>query len=401
MTIRPRPPARRRGAARDGEHSALLSFVSKLYYLDGQDQSEIARIAGTSRSSISRLLTEARERGVVRISVDEHDQRARALEAELARRFPLRRVVVVRPPGATRVEHVRRAIGYVAAPAIAEVIRSRGVIGVAGGRTLADLVRYMTPARGVSNVRVVQLMGNIGPAADAIDAIELSRALAHHFGGTCYALNAPAFAADARAQEVFVTHPHMREVWDLFRRMDLALVGIGTLTDSAFIERGVLEPRVLDELRHAGAVGEICGRFFDRAGAECATDCRRRVIASSFDDLRRAEVVAVTNGAHRADAIRAALAGRLITSLVIDEAGAQAVLEQPSPSTPPRRPAGLRGGSRTPSHGTGTHAPAADHHGAVPGSAKSARDRPRPARPGRNGARTHRRAAPARRRGTS
>ena len=43
--------ARRGGDGQD----ALLSFVGKLYYLDGRDQSEVARILGTSRSSVSRL----------------------------------------------------------------------------------------------------------------------------------------------------------------------------------------------------------------------------------------------------------------------------------------------------------------------------------------------------------
>lgn len=309
----------------------LLSFVAKLYYADARDQSEIARIAGVSRSSISRLLTQARARGIVRISVEEHDLRERSLEDALRQRFGLRHVVVVRPFAGSGVEAVRRTIGYVAAPVISELIRPRTLVGVAGGRTLTDLVRYIAPTRPVAGVRVAQLMGNIGPAADLIDAIELSRALAQRFGGTFYALNAPAFAEDGRAREVFLAHPHLREVWELFRQMDVALVGIGTLTDSAFIERGVLEPAALAALRTAGAVGEICGRFFDRTGRECATAFRRRVISIGLDELaRRPDVVVVTNGPQRAEALRAAFAGDLVKSLVIDEAGARAALAEPA-----------------------------------------------------------------------
>jgi DNA-binding transcriptional regulator LsrR (DeoR family) len=309
----------------------LLGFVAKLYYAEGRDQSEIARIAGVSRSSISRLLTQARGRGIVRISVEEHDSRERSLEDALRRRFGLRHVVVVRPFDGSGVEAVRRTIGYVAAPVISELIQPRAVVGVAGGRTLTDLVRYMAPTRPVADVRVAQLMGNIGPAADLIDAIELSRALAQRFGGTFYALNAPAFAEDGRARGVFLAHPHLREVWELFRQIDVALVGIGTLTDSAFIERGVLEPAALAALRTAGAVGEICGRFFDRAGTECATPYRRRVMSIGLDELaRRSDVVVVTNGSQRAEALQAAFTGGLVKSLVIDEAGARAVLGEPA-----------------------------------------------------------------------
>jgi DNA-binding transcriptional regulator LsrR (DeoR family) len=82
-----------------------------------------------------------------------------------------------------------------------------------------------------------------------------------------------------------------------------------------------------ERLRAAGAVGEICGRFFDAAGQECSDPYHERVISIELDTLRRClEVVAVTNGAGRANAVRAALAGRLITTLVIDDAGANALL---------------------------------------------------------------------------
>ena len=310
----------------------LLSFVAKLYYSDARDQSEIAQITGVSRSSISRLLKQARARGIVRISVEEHDLRERGLEDALQQRFGLRHVIVVRPVAGSSVEAARRAIGYVAGPVIADLIRARILVGVAGGRTLTDLVRYMAPTRPVAGVRVAQLMGNIGPATDLIDAVELSRTLAQRFGGTFYALNAPAFAENGRAREMFLAHPHLKEVWDLFRHMDVALVGIGTLTDSAFIERGVLEPAALATLRSAGAVGEICGRFFDRNGRECASSFERRVMAIELDELaRRPEVVAVTNGPQRTEALRAACAGGLVKSLVIDEAGARAALAGPAP----------------------------------------------------------------------
>jgi DNA-binding transcriptional regulator LsrR (DeoR family) len=63
-------PSRRRA---DGDvDRRLLALVARLYYLDDRDQSAIARVVGTSRSTISRLLTEARRRGIIRISVEDH-----------------------------------------------------------------------------------------------------------------------------------------------------------------------------------------------------------------------------------------------------------------------------------------------------------------------------------------
>ena len=319
----------------------LLRFVAQAYFVDALDQWEIAKLTGVSRSTVSRLLTQARERGVVRISVDQADPRCRDLESGLCRGLGLRQAVVVHTLGSSEPSRVRRQVGYVAAAVVAKALRPRSVVGVAGGRTLADLVRYVPTGSARPGVRVAQLMGNIGPTADAFDAIELSRGLAERVGGTCYALNAPAFAQDRRARDVLLSHTHLREVWRLFGVMDVALVGIGTLVDSAFIERGVLAAADLDRLRGHGAVGEICGRFFDARGEECASPYRHRVVSIELRQLASTrDVVAVTNGAHRAEAIRAAVAGGVVKSLVIDQAGAEALLAAPAAAG---RPAGARG----------------------------------------------------------
>jgi DNA-binding transcriptional regulator LsrR (DeoR family) len=126
----------------------------------------------------------------------------------------------------------------------------------------------------------------------------------------------------------------VQSVWRLFERMHVAFVGIGTLSDSAFIERGVLDPADIATLKAQGAVGEICGRFFDADGQECDTDYRDRVISIGLHELRqKREVIGVTNGPERAHAIVAALAGGIIKSLIIDEDGAEAVLKGVSPNT--------------------------------------------------------------------
>jgi DNA-binding transcriptional regulator LsrR (DeoR family) len=81
-------------------------------------------------------------------------------------------------------------------------------------------------------------------------------------------------------------------------------------------------------------VGEICGRFFDADGQECDMEYRDRVISIGLDELRqKREVIAVTNGRERAQAIVAALTGGIIKSLVIDEDGAEAVVTGVSTDT--------------------------------------------------------------------
>jgi len=306
--------------------SALLTTVARMYYTDGLGQQEIAEIVGISRSGVSRALTEARERGIVRISVADYEPRDRALEERLRQGFGLRHAVVVKTIG-NATENVRRAVGYFGGPAVSDLIDANATLGVAGGRTMRDLITFMDPREWVRSATVVQLMGNTGPSPTDVDALELSRILAQRFQGSFFTLNAPAFVQDARTRDVFLAHEHIRIIWSLFASLRLALVGIGTLEDSVFVERGALVERDLTRLREAGAVGEICGRFFNDKGDECDTIYRERVVSIDLDTLRRCpDVVGVTNGTRRIAAIRAALVGRLITSLVIDDRGAEELL---------------------------------------------------------------------------
>ncbi len=316
------------------EQIPLLSLAAKLYYLDGLGQTEIAEMLGVSRSKVSRLLTRARETGVVTITVNEYTPRNTELEAQLCQRFDMNHAVVVRTFADHSVTSVRQMIGYTAAPLASEWIRPDSIVGMAGGRTLHQLVRFMQPASPMKGITVAQLMSNIGSLVGEIDAIELGRVLAQKFKANFYAVSAPIFAADRATRDALINHPQVRTVWEMFDKMDVAFVGIGTLRNSAFIERGVLNAADGAGLRSVGVAGEICGRFFDAQGQECDTEYRQRVISIELDQLRQIpEVVGVTNGPDRAAAVCAALHGKLLKSLVIDEAGALAVLDEAARSS--------------------------------------------------------------------
>lgn len=319
-------------AMADG-HGALLVSAARMYYLEGMGQSEIADIFGVSRSTISRLLTTARDRGIVRISVDEYDPQHHELERQLVAAYGLKHAIVVRSIEGHDA-NIRRAVGYFAAKLVSCWIRSAGSVGVAGGRTLGQLINFVEPQPHDDHLNVVQLMGTIGSAPSSVDASELSRTLARRFHGAFHTINAPAYMDDTRSRNALLSHGQMRSVWEMFPSLDLTLVGIGSLEDSVFAERRVIAPHDVQALRAAGAVGEICGRFYDARGRECVTPMQDRVISIELDTLRAGkEVVAITSGTSRRHAINAALRSGLVHSLVIDDRGADAVLALASSSS--------------------------------------------------------------------
>jgi DNA-binding transcriptional regulator LsrR (DeoR family) len=309
-------------------NAELLSLAAKLYYEDAQGQTEIANIIGVSRSTVSRLLARARELGIVTISINGYSPRNPELEEALCRQLGLHHAVVVRTFAGGSTANVRRTVGYVAAPFVSDLIPPGAIVGTAGGRTIYDLVRYMQQRKRPSAAMVLQLMGNIGPRVGEIDAVELARALAATLGGAYYVMSAPVFAPDPFTRDLFLASAQVQELVRLFDRLQVALVGVGVLGNSAFVERQVLSPASALALRDKGVVGEICGRFFDGHGRQVQTDYRDQVVGISLEQLiATQEVIAVTNGEDRAVAVCAAVRGGIVKSLVIDQAGARAVLD--------------------------------------------------------------------------
>lgn len=316
-----------------------LILAARLYYVDGLVQSEVARMVNVSQAKVSRMLALARERGIVRITVPEYHPRHRDLERRLEHDLKVGLAVVIKAEAGATVADLRRAVAYFAAPVVSDLLQSARVIAIAGGRTMQELVSRLRPAASPGPVTVIQAMGNIDSRVGPYDAVELGRAIAQVWRGGLLTLNTPAILPDLRTRNQFLSLESVRSVKEQLGRVDLALVGIGTLKNSVFVERGALGPDDLQLLESRGAVGEICGRFFTADGEECDTPFRDRVVSIDLEDLRRArQVVAVVAGSDRCEAIRAAVRGGLIKALVIDETGAEALLAR-RPAASPARPA--------------------------------------------------------------
>jgi len=108
-----------------------------MYFLDGRPQDDIARVLGTSRSNVSRMLRTARTLGIVEIRIqDEHDRDA-DLEQALAEWFGLAhvRVAMFRPH-----QDAAAAAGELGAEWLDQVLRDGQVVGLSGGSALRAVV---------------------------------------------------------------------------------------------------------------------------------------------------------------------------------------------------------------------------------------------------------------------
>lgn len=311
-----------------------LRLAARLYYIDGLGQSDVAKFVKVSQAKVSRLLALARERGIVRITVADYEPRHKELEAQIRDQLGFATVIVIKAIDDLASTDLRRAVGHFASGPVEDLIQPRDVIALAGGRTIFEMVQHLLKVSSKA-VTVVQAMGSVDSNISAFDAQEVGRVMAQRLGGIFLSLNAPAYIPDKRTRDALLKLEQVNDVHEQLSRATMAIVGLGTLENSVFVERGVLDAEDIAELKAAGAVGEICGRFFDKNGQECDTAWRDQVMSAEVTQLRKiARVIAVVSGSDRSAAILAAVRGGILKGLVIDEAGARALLDATTQSLP-------------------------------------------------------------------
>ncbi|HEY0778568.1 MAG TPA: sugar-binding transcriptional regulator [Gemmatirosa sp.] len=300
----------------------LLSKVSTLYYLRAQTQQQIADRLRLSRPRVSRLLQEAQDHGIVQITVAPPVGLHTELESKLEARFGLEEALVVGAEGGggRGGAELRRQVGGAAATYLARSVEPGETIGLAWGTTLDAMVQALTPIP-TEGVSVVQTLGGIGPADATAYAASVVRRLAHLLGATPVLLPAPGVVASPAVRDALRDDPHLQPALRRLDAIDTLFVGVGSLASNPVLNDGTsFPPGTLDELRAAGAVGDVALRFFDAAGAFVPTSLDDRLLGITAEQLRKVRrVVAVAGGAEKADAIHAALRAGIVHVLITDQ----------------------------------------------------------------------------------
>lgn len=311
------------------ERDELLATVASLYYRINQSQAEIAERMGVSTSKISRMLKEARERGIVDIRIFIPIPRNVELEQELVAAFGLKDAIVSQAGSESDDGALLRSTGQLAGNFLQRSISALPTgssVGVAWGASVQAAINAL-PEMPNQQCDVAQLMGGVG--SYTVDGPDLSRVLAVKLGGRHYDLHAPLLVEQAASCEILMGEPAVREGLARAKRVKLAITGIGAVQENAssFLRAGLMTRNDLANLREQGAIGEMVGRFFATDGSSESIEINQRIIGIELDDLRRIPLVlAVARGMPKVEAIYGALAGRYLNVLATDEGTARGLL---------------------------------------------------------------------------
>ena len=307
----------------------LISKISTMYYNEDYNQQQIADRLYLSRPKVSRMLKQAREQGIVQITITTPNSNFVELEHSLENTFGLKEVILVESDSEMSADVIKRQIGAAAANYLNRTANAGDVIGVTWGTTLQAMVDSMQP-KPLDDLHIVQALGGVGPPEAKAHAADISRRLSQLLNAKLTLLPAPGIVGSVQAKEVLMDDPQVKNALNLFSKINTLYVGIGALKTNPVLNNKSEE---LSESTSRGifnseAVGDIALRFFDKNGNEAETRLKDLVIGVSPDEMVQIEtVVGIAGGPGKAKVIRAALTGKKINVLISDSLTAQKVLE--------------------------------------------------------------------------
>jgi DNA-binding transcriptional regulator LsrR (DeoR family) len=240
----------------------------------------------------------------------------------------LKEAVVIDSDG--EEERVVRDLGAAAAFYVETTVKPEMNIGIsAWSRSLFAMVDVLHPSTVPIGGKVVQILGGVGSSSTQYQAMLLAQRLAGLIGASPILLQAPAVVGSAEARAFLVKDAAVQEAARLFAKLDLALVGIGSLEPSSLLASSgnifSLEER--KHLRRSGAVGDICFQFIDKKGGLIASPLMDRVIGIDLTTLKSSpRVVGIAGGESKIHAILASLKGKWINVLITDRQTAERLI---------------------------------------------------------------------------
>ncbi|MDF2261146.1 sugar-binding transcriptional regulator [Streptantibioticus ferralitis] len=308
------------------EELVQTAAMARRFYLDGKSKIEIAEEFGISRFKVARTLETAIRDGLIRLEIRLPPELDAERSDALRTRYGLSHAIVftsqVQDPGGAAL--VTRRLGAVAAGLLAEIVTEDDVLGLIWGPEIEALGPELTT---LARCTVVQLCGvtPLRPVdANAVEAVRRAAAVSR---GVAYPIYAPLLLPDGATARMLRRQPGIVEAVGRFSQVTKAVITVGAWGPELSTIYDALSDAERENYRSQGACAEVSGHLLDGEGRIVAPELTERIIAISFEELRRVpDVILLADGSQRAAATAAALKTGLFNGIVTDTGVAEYLL---------------------------------------------------------------------------
>ncbi|MBI9105775.1 MAG: sugar-binding transcriptional regulator [Spirochaetales bacterium] len=305
----------------------ILIKLAYYYYKLGLTQNEIAGRFGMSRQRVNRLLKKCRDEGIVEIRIAGFSESYIELEGELESRYGLRQVIITPEVDG---DQLYDALGQAAAEYIIQNAGPQKTIGISWGSTMYKMAMKLPALGPFPEMRVVQMVGNMGQLDRDHQPDEVTRLLASKLGASPVLLYAPVYMKNKVAKFTLIHEESIKSVLDMMPECEMVFLSVSGIENNyTYFNKTVIEETFIEELRDKKAVGNICLRYFNAEG-ECV-DAELHKLEIGIDGITLKNipnVVCAAGGPVKYQAILGALNGGFINTLITDKATADYLKKQ-------------------------------------------------------------------------
>ncbi|OTN90350.1 hypothetical protein A5819_002850 [Enterococcus sp. 7E2_DIV0204] len=303
----------------------MLKIVT-MYYEQGLTQAIIAKKMGISRPVISKILQQAKESGVVSISIKDESAYAVELGLRLEQKYQLDDVIVVPTNEQKQSQSVKKEVSRIAAFYLKERLNVEMNIGLSWGTTLADMIDEM-PYSSFPTINIAPLVGGVSSEHLYFDTNHLVFRLAEKLNSRCQYFYAPALAESIELATVLNKSQLVSKALEQAKHVDFAIIGVGNPNESSTWKRlGYIEANELQIIKETGVKGDAVASLFDKNGQTVNNEISQRMLGIKVEDLVNIpDVMVIGCGEEKAEGIKPLLIGRCCSILVIDQTIAEAL----------------------------------------------------------------------------
>jgi lsr operon transcriptional repressor len=299
------------------DYQLYSSRVAWYYFKSGLTQAEIAEKLGLNRSRVINILTKTRIDGTVSIHVHGKDARLTELESAFKKQWKLREVMIVPEVNSSQI---KQNLSIAGAHFLETQMDSKGVlVGLGWGHTVSGITMHLSqilPEKtefvslcgGVTQYLAEKKTGNMGAPLSG-------------FYYPFHVLPTPLLLSSKILCQSLLHEEEVQTVMKKALRSEMTFVGIGAIMpNSEFAKFGYRSQSEQKLLKREGAIGEIHGEYFDEHGNVLNFEHHQRLITVKLLQLKQMKhVIGIAGGSEKIEAIRGAIKGGFIHSLITDE----------------------------------------------------------------------------------
>lgn len=249
--------------------------------------------------------------GLVREATGVHE-----MEQQLGRLLGIAGVKII-PGNSDDIPVVKEELGQACAEKLKKVLKTKNIISVTGGTTMACAAEMMTREIGIGRQMLfVPARGGVGDDVKN-QANSICAKMAENTGGSHRVLYIPDQVSE-EVRDSLLQDPTISEVLNLIRSANIVLHGIGDAIKMA--KRRNTNEAVMNKLINGQAVGEAFGYYFNIRGEIVH---RVATVGLQLADLHHIEhAIAVAGGKSKAKAIQSYMKSAPPNTVLITDEGA-------------------------------------------------------------------------------